>query len=834
VESGVCVSDTRSCSAPNATAATETWNGSTYIDCTATACASTYHIEFGACVSDTRSCSIANGSGSQNYVSGAWGTCTLVPGSCTTGYHTNGNACEADVIGYCANLSATTTATLGDGPKTIYGELFIANATNAAGAYARSNVKFQYGSGATGSNASGWSNWVDATYDSENGNNDQYRASVAVPSTTGASDYAFRASTNGGTTWTYCMTGNAFSTTYDPAKAGVFTTSGETIDFCNTQFPTTINSSVSTSNTVYGQVYLAGKTNSQGTQYTGNGNPAHQSGNIRMQFGYGLDGSAPSSWATWTSTGVNWNAGSGGNNNDEYQIDWTTPAATGRYDYLFRASGDGGATWTYCDTDGSTTGTGINAPGDNLNTSGTAYTVGYCNIQFPSSVTASVGGSASIYGQLYVAGQTEAGGQAPSSNVVFQFGYGASAASPSTWTNWSSTAFNVQVGNNDEFVKNWSVPLDAIGSKYAFRASGNGGVTWSYCGTGTGATTPNDGTGTAGWGATTITQNLLVQRNGIGSATLSGSAMNVSLLEFAQTGGTVVSTTNLDTSGANQLTDSGSAGSNGYMNTRGPWLSVGGYNTVLATSGVASLNTKVVHLYNGTLGSFTRVLFPTDATVFGGNNFRSSVPVSATQFYATGTGSSTTGGVWYYNGTGFTQISTTVTNLRNVEIYGGNLYYTTGSGSSRGIYQVGTGLPTSSGTTASPLVVTGSSTDPYGFVLFDTNSDTVMDLAYVCDGFAGLQKWTYSSGVWAGTAAWALKIAAGGTALGGTGNGCTGLTGTFASGTATLYFAENITASSGNNRIMKVVDSGTTPTAASVIATAGTNYVFRGVDFKGF
>jgi hypothetical protein len=109
-----------------------------------------------------------------------------------------------------------------------------------------------------------------------------------------------------------------------------------------------------------------------------------------------------------------------------------------------------------------------------------------------------------------------------------------------------------------------------------------------------------------------------------------------------------------------------------------------------------------------------------------------------------------------------------------------------------------------------------------------------MDLAYVCDGFAGLQKWTYSSGVWAGTAAWALKIAAGGTALGGTGNGCTGLTGTFASGTATLYFAENITASSGNNRIMKVVDSGTTPTAASVIATAGTNYVFRGVDFKGF
>jgi hypothetical protein len=511
VESGVCVSDTRSCSAPNATAATETWNGSTYIDCTATACASTYHIEFGACVSDTRSCSIANGSGSQNYVSGAWGTCTLVPGSCTTGYHTNGNACEADVIGYCANLSATTTATLGDGPKTIFGELFIANATNAAGAYARSNVKFQYGSGATGSNASGWSNWVDATYDSENGNNDQYRASVAVPSTTGASDYAFRASTNGGTTWTYCMTGNAFSTTYDPAKAGVFTTSGETIDFCNTQFPTTINSSVSTSNTVYGQVYLAGKTNSQGTQYTGNGNPAHQSGNIRMQFGYGLDGSAPSSWATWTSTGVNWNAGSGGNNNDEYQIDWTTPAATGRYDYLFRASGDGGATWTYCDTDGSTTGTGINAPGDNLNTSGTAYTIDYGNLQFPTTLSAINGQTTTIYGQVYIAGGTNTttsqftGG----GNVVAQFGYGAASSAPSGWTTWTSTGVTWNaasgVNNNDEYQISWLAPPYSTNISYGWRYSGNGGVTWTYGGT-AGITAASS---TTGWGAATMSCLLI-------------------------------------------------------------------------------------------------------------------------------------------------------------------------------------------------------------------------------------------------------------------------------------------------------------------------------------
>ena len=60
---------------------------------------------------------------------------------------------------------------------------------------------------------------------------------------------------------------------------------------------------------------------------------------------------------------------------------------------------------------------------------------------------------------------------------------------------------------------------------------------------------------------------------------------------------------------------------------------------------------------------------------------------------------------------------------------------------------------------------------------------------------------------------------------------CTGLTGSYASGTATLYSAESI---SNNNRVLQIIDSGTTPTTATTIATAGTNYVFRGIDFKGF
>jgi hypothetical protein len=61
---------------------------------------------------------------------------------------------------------------------------------------------------------------------------------------------------------------------------------------------------------------------------------------------------------------------------------------------------------------------------------------------------------------------------------------------------------------------------------------------------------------------------------------------------------------------------------------------------------------------------------------------------------------------------------------------------------------------------------------------------------------------------------------------------CSGLTGSYSGTTATLYFTEATITS--NNRVMQVIDSGTTPTSATTIATAGANYWFRGVDLKGF
>jgi hypothetical protein len=119
-----------------------------------------------------------------------------------------------------------------------------------------------------------------------------------------------------------------------------------TIDFCRVQFPTTIMATAGMSTTVFGRVYAMGLT----TRTTGTDTDALLVGEV----GSGPDGSHPSTpgW-TWTRATANsaYGPGSAGfeANNDEYQGSLSRPSA-GSFDFAFRFSGDGGLTWTYCDT----------------------------------------------------------------------------------------------------------------------------------------------------------------------------------------------------------------------------------------------------------------------------------------------------------------------------------------------------------------------------------------------------------------------------------------------------------------------------------------------------
>ncbi len=334
--------------------------------------------------------------------------------------------------------------------------------------------------------------------------------------------------------------------------------------------------------------------------------------------------------------------------------------------------------------------------------------------------------------------------------------------------------------------------------------------------------------------------NLVVERVGVGGATtLASTAQNVAVLEFT-TSGSAIQTISFPSTGATQQTDSGSATSNGYLNSYNGLVAVTGYNSSAGTTGVASLNTKVTSVLDNTGAVVNRITYPTTGTIpFTGNNLRSAIATSSTTFYASGTASGTTGGVWYSDGASFTQVSSTVTgqptNLRNIEIFNNQLYVSSATGTFLGISKIGTGLSTHPGQTASLEINMGTGAQPYGFVMFDTNRDSLLDTAFIADDRAsaggGLQKWTFNGTAWVNSYSLRFDAAAGNlSATASTGFvGIRGLTGGYDDTTGAFSLFATTTEAS-NNRIVSVVDAGTTPTTYTALASAGTNLAFRGID----
>ena len=158
---------------------------------------------------------------------------------------------------------------------------------------------------------------------------------------------------------------------------------------------------------------------------------------------------------------------------------------------------------------------------------------------------------------------------------------------------------------------------------------------------------------------------------------------------------------------------------------------------------------------------------------------------------------------------------------------GGNLFGSTGSGNTVGIYLIDPS-GTAPATGATPYVTTGTSSDhsPYEFALFnDTTNQYNSDgynVAYIADDktpsgdtSGGIEKWTYSMGVW--TQAYILKDPAV--------TGYRGLAGELdaTAGTVTL-FATDAT----GTKLQQVTDTGA-GSLFTTLATLPANYAFRGV-----
>lgn len=314
--------------------------------------------------------------------------------------------------------------------------------------------------------------------------------------------------------------------------------------------------------------------------------------------------------------------------------------------------------------------------------------------------------------------------------------------------------------------------------------------------------------------------NIVVYRVGDGATALANTGNAVFLDEFSPSGALVQSVA-LPAAGASaSIVASGTATSEGLLTRSADkrYLLATGYR-VASLPGPASLS--------GTTGTAVpRVVARVDAagvvdsstalTDFAsGNNPRSATSTNGTDLWVAGGA----GGPRYatLGATTSTQISTTLTNLRQLAIFSDQLYTSTSSGSAVRVGTIGTGLPTTAGQTITNLPGFATTGSPYAFFLADLDASVAgPDTLYVADDGSGLQKFSLVGGNWVangtvGTAADAYR----------------GLTASVSSTTVTLYATRkgtelvSLSDASGYNAMFAG-----TPT---VLSTAGANINFRGV-----
>ena len=106
-----------------------------------------------------------------------------------------------------------------------------------------------------------------------------------------------------------------------------------------------------------------------------------------------------------------------------------------------------------------------------------ALPIGYAVIQFPKTISHVITATPdTVYGQVYIGGLTDAGGD-PSA-VIAQIGFGISGTNYTTW-NFQPMTYNVKSGNNFEY--QGKIRADTPGVyQYLVRFSDDGGLTFTY------------------------------------------------------------------------------------------------------------------------------------------------------------------------------------------------------------------------------------------------------------------------------------------------------------------------------------------------------------------
>ena len=116
------------------------------------------------------------------------------------------------------------------------------------------------------------------------------------------------------------------------------------------------------------------------------------------------------------------------------------------------------------------------------------YDIGFCRLQFPTTINEDFGTSVTVYGRMYSAGLTDqTSGNDLVPEVSGQVGYGPDGSDPAVDAGWTWIDATGNPGwddavemNNDEYQATFVVPVPGE-YDFAYRFSGDSGSTYTYC-----------------------------------------------------------------------------------------------------------------------------------------------------------------------------------------------------------------------------------------------------------------------------------------------------------------------------------------------------------------
>jgi hypothetical protein len=155
-----------------------------------------------------------------------------------------------------------------------------------------------------------------------------------------------------------------------------------------------------------------------------------------------------------------------------------------------------------------------------------------------------------------------------------------------------------------------------------------------------------------------------------------------------------------------------------------------------------------------TVGGVNTTTYYPAGGAYSGNNIRSVCTTDGTGFWTGGTGSASNSGVRYLafgsTTSAGTQLSTTPTNTRWVNIFDNQLYVSSSSSTFQYVLKVGTGIPTTNGQTISNLPgFPTSGGNSYSYVFLDRDPAVPgVDVVYIADQSLGLVKYSFNGTTW--------------------------------------------------------------------------------------